>query len=44
VKDALDRPLADVALRLESATGNVAARTQSDAKGGFSFRGVDPGV
>jgi outer membrane receptor protein involved in Fe transport len=44
VKDALDRPLADVALRLESAAGTVAGRTTSDANGRFSFQGVDPGV
>jgi len=44
VKDALDRPLADVALRLEAADGHVAGRTQTDANGRFAFHGVDAGV
>jgi len=43
-KDALDRPLADVALRLEAADGHVAARTTTDANGRFAFRDVDAGV
>ncbi|HXK22540.1 MAG TPA: TonB-dependent receptor [Myxococcota bacterium] len=44
VKDALDRPLADVALRLETPSGSVAGRTTSDANGRFSFQKIDPGV
>ena len=44
VKDALDRPLADVALRLEAPGGHVAGRTQTDANGRFAFHAVDAGV
>ena len=44
VKDALDRPLADVALRLESADGHVAGSVTSDPDGRFTFHDVAPGV
>ena len=44
VKDALDRPLADAALRLEAPDGKVVGHATSDAAGSFAIRGIDPGV
>ena len=44
VKDALGRPLAGVSVGLKAPGGAVAARTASDAEGGFSFQGVAPGT
>src|SRR5581483_1505588 len=43
-KDALDRPLAGVALRLETPDGRVAGRATSDAGGRFAFTGLAPGL
>jgi len=43
-KDALDRPLADVHLKLRSADGRVVAETTSGPDGGYRFEHVPPGV
>jgi hypothetical protein len=43
-RDALQRPLAGVGMRLETPAGKVAGRTTTDAHGRFSFGGVTPGV
>ncbi|HEY2664932.1 MAG TPA: TonB-dependent receptor, partial [Candidatus Binataceae bacterium] len=43
VKDALGRPLAAVALELKAGDGKVLARTTTDTKGHFIFRGLGPG-
>jgi outer membrane receptor protein involved in Fe transport len=42
--DALNRPLADVAVRLEAPDGRIVGRTTTETKGNFSFQGVAPGV
>src|SRR5579862_1487700 len=44
VKDALGRPLAGVSVGLRTPGGTIAARSTSDAEGGFSFQGVAPGT
>ena len=44
IKDALDRPLAGVALRLEAPDGTVAGRATSDAGGHFAVTGIAPGL
>ncbi|HME71678.1 MAG TPA: TonB-dependent receptor [Myxococcota bacterium] len=43
-KDALDRPLSDVHLRLEAADGRTVAETTSGPDGSFQFESVPPGV
>jgi len=43
-KDALDRPLADVHLKLEAADGRTVGETTSGSDGGFRFENVPPGV
>jgi outer membrane receptor protein involved in Fe transport len=43
-RDALQRPLARVAVRLESADGKTVARDLTGKDGGFMLRGVAPGV
>ena len=43
-KDALDRPLADVHLKLEAADGRTVAETTSGSDGSFRFENVPPGV
>ena len=44
VKDALGRPLSDVAAHLQTARGRSAAATRTDKNGAFVFRGVAPGL
>ena len=44
VKDALERPVAGAAVRLEGADGQVRDRTTSDGEGRFAFRDVAPGT
>jgi outer membrane receptor protein involved in Fe transport len=44
VKDALNRPLADVELELQAANGQILARTQSSQDGVFRFRNVPDGT
>ncbi len=44
VKDALGRPLANVAVRLQATTGAALARTRTDAHGRFSFRDIAPAI
>src|SRR5258708_4814590 len=41
-KDALDRPLAGVRLRLETPDGTVAGQATSDAGGRYGFTGIAP--
>ena len=43
-KDALDRPLAEVHLKLEAADGRTVAETTSGPDGSFRFENVAPGV
>jgi outer membrane receptor protein involved in Fe transport len=43
-KDALERPLGAVQLRLETGDGQVVARTTTDAQGRFTFADVPPGT
>jgi len=43
-KDALDRPLTDVHLKLEAADGRTVAETTSGPDGSFRFENVPPGV
>jgi outer membrane receptor protein involved in Fe transport len=43
-RDALQRPLAGVGIRLETPEGKVVGRATTDAKGRFALRGVAPGV
>ena len=43
-RDALQRPLAGVELRLEAPDGRIAGRATSGAEGGYRFTGVAPGV
>jgi outer membrane receptor protein involved in Fe transport len=43
-RDALQRPLAGVGIRLQTPEGKVVARATTDAHGRFSLRGVAPGV
>ena len=44
VKDALGKPLAGVALHLQSADGSVVSQTQSDKDGLFIFKDIAPGT
>ena len=44
IKDALGRPLANVALELCAGDGRLIGRTQSDSRGQFSFANVTAGV
>ncbi len=43
-KDALNRPLAGVSLKLEAPDGSVVARATTGPDGGFSLAHVPPGV
>jgi outer membrane receptor protein involved in Fe transport len=43
-KDALDRPLSDVHLKLQGADGRTVTETTSGADGSFKFENVAPGV
>jgi len=42
VKDALGRPVSDVAVHLQTASGKTAAATSTDKNGAFAFRDVAP--
>ena len=44
VKDALDRPLIGVRLRLETPDGRVAGQATSDTNGRYGFTGIAPGL
>jgi outer membrane receptor protein involved in Fe transport len=44
VRDALNRPLAQVKLELQAADGQIVARTRTDQKGTFEFRNVPNGT
>ena len=44
VKDALGRPIKDVALSLQNSTGKVVAHATSNASGEFSFNAIAPGT
>jgi outer membrane receptor protein involved in Fe transport len=44
VKDALGRPLSGVQLSLQTASGKVAAKSESAADGRFAFTDLSPGV
>jgi outer membrane receptor protein involved in Fe transport len=44
VKDALDRPLIGVRLRLETPDGKIAGQATSDTNGRYVFTGIAPGI
>src|SRR5260221_11615506 len=43
-KDALERPLSGVQLKLQAPDGRVVAQTTTDASGRYGFAGIAPGV